>query len=102
MNGGGDGRRQLASAAPVGCPETKKPLTEERLQDDAKEQKRAFAALQTELARYRAGELAAAAERSSAGSLVLREVDADANTSGDISSRGWLQRLGRVAKAAGQ
>ncbi len=51
----------------------------DKLQAEAKEQKRAMALLQADLARYQAGELAAAAEPSSAGKLVLRAVDADAN-----------------------
>ncbi len=75
------------------------PATVERMQGDAREQKRAAAALQTELARFRAGELAASAERvrlppspqgfggtgrpgttsDGEASLVLRAVDADAN-----------------------
>ena len=64
------------------------PATVERMQGDAREQKRAAAALQTELARFRAGELAASAERvrlkpgttyEGEVSLVLRAIDADAN-----------------------
>jgi alanyl-tRNA synthetase len=64
------------------------PPTVERMQGDAREQKRAAAALQTELARFRAGELAASAERvrlkpdtmlEGEVSLVLRAIDADAN-----------------------
>ena len=70
------------------------PATIERLQAEAKEQKRAAAALQVELARYRAEELAASAEtvrvkhdagegtalpdRAQTVRLVLRAVDADA------------------------
>ena len=50
-----------------------------RLQTEAKDHKRAAIALQTELARFRAQELAAGAERTGVGSLVLRSVDADAN-----------------------
>jgi len=50
-----------------------------RLQVEAKDHKRAAAALQTELARFRAQELAASAERTAAGSLVLHALDADAN-----------------------
>jgi alanyl-tRNA synthetase len=64
------------------------PISIERLQGDLKEQKRATSALQEELARYRAGELAASAEvvRPKPGAadtktvrLVLRAVDADAS-----------------------
>ena len=55
------------------------PSTVERLQADAKDQKRAVAGLQTELAKFRAGELSATAERIDGISMVLRAVDADAN-----------------------
>jgi len=55
------------------------PEAIERLQADAKDQKRAVALLQTELARYRAAELAASADVTARGRLVLRAVDADAN-----------------------
>ena len=55
------------------------PATVERMQADARDQKRASAALQTELARFRAGELAAAAERINEIPTVLRAVDGDAN-----------------------
>jgi len=51
----------------------------ERLQAEAKDQKRSMAALVADLARYRAGELAASAEETENGRLVLRAVDADAN-----------------------
>ena len=51
----------------------------ERMQTDAKDHKRTVAALQTELARYRADEIAAAAEETLAGRLVLHALDADAN-----------------------
>src|SRR5882672_772426 len=43
------------------------PASIERLQAEAKEQKRAMAALQADLARYRAGELAASAETTAIG-----------------------------------
>ena len=56
------------------------PEAIERFQAEAKDQKRAVTALQTELARYRAAELAAAGEISARGRLVLRAIDADANT----------------------
>ena len=55
------------------------PSTVERLQAEVKDQKRAVAGLQTELARFRAVELAASAERVEEISVVLRAVDADAN-----------------------
>jgi len=55
------------------------PTTLERMQGDAREQKRAAAAFQTELARFRARELAEAAESIDGTAAVLRAVDADAN-----------------------
>jgi alanyl-tRNA synthetase len=55
------------------------PSSIERMQGEAKDQKRASAALQAELSRFRAEELAATAESSIAGRLVLRALDADAN-----------------------
>jgi alanyl-tRNA synthetase len=55
------------------------PAAIERLQTEAKNQKRAVAALQGELVRYRADELAASAEQTSHGLLVARMLDADAS-----------------------
>jgi alanyl-tRNA synthetase len=55
------------------------PATVERMQGDAREQKRTAAAFQTELARFRARELAEAAESIDGTAAVLRAVDADAN-----------------------
>lgn len=55
------------------------PAAIERIQSEAKDQKRASAALQNELARFRAEELVASAETVGALRLVLRAVDADAN-----------------------
>jgi alanyl-tRNA synthetase len=55
------------------------PEAIERLQADAKEQKRATVVLQNELATYRAEELAAAAEDVRGMRVVARVVDADAN-----------------------
>ena len=57
------------------------PAAIERLQADAKDQKRAMVGLQNDLARYRADELAAGAEEvgPAACRLVARAVDADAN-----------------------
>jgi alanyl-tRNA synthetase len=55
------------------------PASIERLQAEAKEQKRAMAALQADLARYRAGELAASAESMPTGRIVARAIDGDAN-----------------------
>ena len=55
------------------------PAAIERLLGDAKDQKRAGTALQIELARYRAAELAASAELTDGARLVVRALDADAN-----------------------
>ena len=55
------------------------PHAIERLQADAKDQKRALIGLQNDLARYRAEELAASAEEIGACRLVARAIDADAN-----------------------
>jgi alanyl-tRNA synthetase len=55
------------------------PASIERLQAEAREQKRALAALQNDLARYRADELAASADATAAGNIVARTIDGDAN-----------------------
>ena len=55
------------------------PTAIERLQADAKEQKRAIDGLQRDLAGYRADELAAGAEVTATYRLVARAVDADAS-----------------------
>ena len=55
------------------------PASIERLQADAKDQKRAMIVLQNDLARYRAAEIAASAETTPQGKLVLRAIDGDAN-----------------------
>jgi alanyl-tRNA synthetase len=55
------------------------PTAIERLQGEAREMRRAHAVLQGELARYRAKELASAAQPAPFGSLVLQTIDADAN-----------------------
>ena len=57
----------------------KLPGAIERLQTDARDRQRALTALQRDLARYRADELAVTSEETAAGHLVLRSVDADAN-----------------------
>jgi alanyl-tRNA synthetase len=67
------------------------PATIERLQSDAKEQKRATIALQTELARFRADELAAAAGAAQLGDgssarTVACALDTDANGLKSIAS----------------
>jgi alanyl-tRNA synthetase len=56
------------------------PAAIERLQAELKDQKRALTAHREELARYRAAELAAAAESLPGVRFVARTVDADANT----------------------
>lgn len=56
------------------------PGSIERMLGEAKEQKRTVARLDSELARYRADELAASAEPAAAGRLVLRAIDADAGS----------------------
>jgi alanyl-tRNA synthetase len=55
------------------------PPAIERLQTDVKDQKRALTAMQADLSRYQAAEMAAAAETMAVGRLVLRAVDADAS-----------------------
>jgi alanyl-tRNA synthetase len=55
------------------------PAAIERLQADAKEQRRLMGAQQLELARYRADELAAESELIGGVHLVVRALDADAN-----------------------
>jgi alanyl-tRNA synthetase len=55
------------------------PAAIQRMQAEAKDQKRAFAGAQEELARFRAEELAASGEAIGAGRVVLRAIDADAN-----------------------
>jgi alanyl-tRNA synthetase len=55
------------------------PPAIERLQAESKEQKRAVHGLQSELARYRADELATSAEQAGSCRLVAQAIDADAN-----------------------
>ena len=55
------------------------PAAIQRMQAEAKDQKRAFASALEELARFRAEELAASGEPIGAGRIVLRAIDADAN-----------------------
>jgi alanyl-tRNA synthetase len=55
------------------------PAAIERLQVDAKEQKRAMSALQLDVARYRADEVAATGEEAPSGRIVMRTLDLDAN-----------------------
>jgi len=55
------------------------PAGIERLQAESRSRQRALTGLERELARYRAAELAASAEPTPGGRLVLAAVDADAN-----------------------
>jgi alanyl-tRNA synthetase len=55
------------------------PAAIEKLQADARERQKAIAALQMDLARYRAEDFAASAEQTAAGRLVAQAIDADAN-----------------------
>jgi alanyl-tRNA synthetase len=77
----------------------------ERLQADAKDQKRAMTALVGDLARYRADELSASAEATDRGRLVLRAVDADANGLKELAAAiaarsGYIVVLVSTAKPA--
>ena len=69
-----------AGARLLSVPVNEQPAAIERLQAEEKEQRRVLAALQADLASYRAEELAAAAETTARGRLALGAVDADANT----------------------
>jgi alanyl-tRNA synthetase len=69
-----------ATARLLSVPAGELPEAVERLQTDAKDQRRRLVDLQSDLARYRAEELAAAAEATVHGRLVLRTLDADAGT----------------------
>jgi alanyl-tRNA synthetase len=62
------------------------PAAIERLQTEARERQRELTALHHDLARYRAGELAASAEQTPAGRAVLRIVDADAKGLKELAS----------------
>jgi alanyl-tRNA synthetase len=68
-----------ASVRLLSVPTSELPTSIERLQTDAKAQKREAAAFETELVRYRAADLAAAAEPTAQGRLVLRALDAGAS-----------------------
>ena len=77
----------------------------ERLQNDARDRQRALTALQQDLAGYRASELAATAELTAAGHLVLRSADTDANglkalASAIVSRPGFLVVLVGTARPA--
>jgi alanyl-tRNA synthetase len=58
----------------------------DRLLADSRDQQRSVAALRQDLAVYRAGEMAAAAEPATAGRLVFRVVDGDANSLRSLAS----------------
>lgn len=62
------------------------PAAIERLQADARDQKKAIAALQAELATYRAEALAGEAEPHARGRVLLKAVDADAATLKAVAS----------------
>jgi alanyl-tRNA synthetase len=72
------------------------PEAVERLQSDAKEQRRELIARQSELARYRADEMAAAAEETPRGRLVTKAIDADAGGLKALAS-GLTARRGLIA-----
>jgi alanyl-tRNA synthetase len=69
-----DGGVRLLSVLPAEL-----PAAIERLQNEARDQKRSIVALQNELAKFRAEELASSAELLNDVQVVLRAVDADAN-----------------------
>ena len=71
----------------------------ERLQGETRDRQRAVTGLEHELARYRAGELAAHAEVTPAGRLVLAAVDADANGLKSLASA-IVSRPGHVVLLA--
>jgi alanyl-tRNA synthetase len=62
------------------------PAAIERMQVEAKEQKRATTALQNDLARYRAAEIAGSAEATPAGNLVAQAIHGDANVLKSLAS----------------
>jgi alanyl-tRNA synthetase len=81
------------------------PGAVERLLAESREQKRAASALEVELARFRAGELAARAEITGAGRLVLAAVDADAQhlkslASAIASQPGFIVLLASASRPA--
>jgi alanyl-tRNA synthetase len=74
MHGALTGSIRLLSVLPHELPDAI-----DRLQAESRERQRSVASLQQELARYRADELASAAEALPIGRLVARALDADAN-----------------------
>jgi alanyl-tRNA synthetase len=86
-----------ASAQLLSVPVGALPEAVERLQTDGKDQRRRLADVQSDLVRYRAGELAATSEAAPQGHLVLRALDADAGTlkalAAAVVSRGGLMAV---------
>jgi alanyl-tRNA synthetase len=81
------------------------PSAFERMRQEARDQQRATTALQGELAAYRAKEIAAGAEVTAAGRLVLRVVEGDANqlralASAIVSDSGFIVALVSSARPA--
>jgi alanyl-tRNA synthetase len=74
LRGAVDGSVRLLSVLPEEL-----PASIERLQADSKEQKRAITALQADLAKYRADEIAASAELIGNVHTVFRIIDGDSN-----------------------
>lgn len=77
----------------------------EHLQSEAKGQRRALSALHADLARYRAAELAVAAESTPRGRLAIAAVDADAGTlkalaAAIVSRDGFIAVLASTARPA--
>jgi alanyl-tRNA synthetase len=77
----------------------------DRILGEARDQQRTVAALRQDLAVYRAGEMAAAAEPATAGRLVFRAVDGDANglrslATAIVSKPGFIVVLVSAARPA--
>src|SRR5437879_4586282 len=83
-----------AGARRLSVPVDALPEAVERLQADGKDQRHRLADLQSDLTRYQAEDLAAAAETTAHGRLVLRAIDADAGVlktlAAAVVSRGGL------------
>jgi alanyl-tRNA synthetase len=80
------GATAAAGARLLSVPPADVPDAIQRQQAEAKEQRRALAALQSELTRYRAAELAARAEPTVRGRLVAGALEADAGTLKTLAS----------------
>jgi alanyl-tRNA synthetase len=81
------------------------PEAIERLQAEGKDRRRAIAALQAEIARYRAAEIADAAQTTARGRLAASALDADANTlkalaSSIVSREGFIAALASTSRPA--